>query len=393
MPAASENFNTLRCGDRFPWVGQRTSSAPLFPLETMAGRYIVLCFFGSLADIAGRKALEAAQMNREFFDDDRACFFGVGVDPQDEVLQRFTEGPGFRVFWDFDTAVSKACGIVPMDGDSGSQSREFRRTWLVVDPTLHVLAGFPFQTGEGGHDRVFNFLKRLPPPAQYGGIDIPAPVLVLPHVFEPELCRHLVQLYDADGGKESGVMRHGALVIDAAFKRRKDFALTDATMCGLIWQRVLRRVVPEIRNLFFMEITMMDRYMVGCYTAEDGGHFRPHRDNVAGVTAHRRFALSINLNHEFEGGEVEFPEYNRRGIKAPPGWAVVFPCAILHAVREVKVGRRYAFLPFLYDDAGAKLRDAELLGRSGSGSAGVAAPNRPELAPKIKVDAAALYDR
>jgi hypothetical protein len=37
---------------------------------------------------------------------------------------------------------------------------------------------------------------------------------------------------------------------------------------------------------------------------------------------------------------------------------VVFPCALLHAVSRVTAGRRYAFLPFLYDDAAARLREA-----------------------------------
>ncbi|MBW8879886.1 MAG: 2OG-Fe(II) oxygenase, partial [Asticcacaulis sp.] len=75
-------------------------------------------------------------------------------------------------------------------------------------------------------------------------------------------------------------------------------------------------------------------------------------------TAHRRFAVSINLNNDFEGGELSFPEYGPRGFKPPVGGAVVFACALLHAVSPVTRGRRYAFLPFLYDDAAAAIREA-----------------------------------
>ena len=35
----------------------------------------------------------------------------------------------------------------------------------------------------------------------------------------------------------------------------------------------------------------------------------------------------------------------------------MFPCALLHAVSMVTSGRRYAFLPFLYDDAAARIRE------------------------------------
>src|SRR5262249_22171171 len=133
--------------------------------------------------------------------------------------------------------------------------------------------------------------------------------------------------------------------------------ITDELLCQTLLECVNRRVVPEIRRLFFMEITRMERYIVGCYAAEDNGHFNPHRDNDPGVTAHRRFAVSVNLNADFQGGAVQFPEYNLRGITAPPGWAVVFPCAILHAVSPVTSGRRYAFLPFVFDESGARIRE------------------------------------
>jgi predicted 2-oxoglutarate/Fe(II)-dependent dioxygenase YbiX len=104
----------------------------------------------------------------------------------------------------------------------------------------------------------------------------------------------------------------------------------------------------------------MERYLVGCYTAEDGGHFRPHRDNTTSGTAHRRFAVTINLNDDFEGGTLYFPEYGLRQFKPPVGGAVVFSCSLLHGVMPVRKGRRYAFLPFLYDDAAAHLRQANI---------------------------------
>ena len=115
--------------------------------------------------------------------------------------------------------------------------------------------------------------------------------------------------------------------------------------------------MPEIAKVHQFKVTRMERYLVGCYTAEDEAHFRPHRDNTTKGTAHRRFAVSVNLNCDFDGGEVSFPEYGPRSLKPPPGGAVVFSCSLLHAVSRVTRGRRYAFLPFLYDEAAAKIRE------------------------------------
>ena len=350
-------YASLTPGDPCPWVRQKSG---LRAVDSFAGRYIVLCFFGSAGDPAGRSAVDSMLRHRDRFDDHRASFFGISTDPADESESRVKDiNPGVHFLWDFDKAASRQCGALPREQPQNAKGPiPYRQFWLVVDPSLHVLASFPISKAVESDEPVFTFLDSLPDPENFAGFEIPAPVLILPNVFEPELCQKLINLYDVGGGNESGVMRNDAGVIDAAMKRRKDYTINDQEIIRGIKIRLIRRVVPEIEKLFFMKITQMERYIVGCYAAEDGGHFHPHRDNGPGSTAHRRFAVSINLNADFDGGEVCFPEYNPRGYKAPPGWAVVFPCAILHRVLKVTRGRRYAFLPFIYDEEGARIRTA-----------------------------------
>ena len=157
-------------------------------------------------------------------------------------------------------------------------------------------------------------------------------------MFEPEFCRHLIGLYEQHGGEESGFMREidGKTVAahDPNHKRRKDYTIDDPNLIRQMQRRIIRRINPEIEKVHFFKPTRMERYIVSCYAAEDGGHFRAHRDNTTKGTAHRRFAVSINLNDDFEGGEVSFPEYGPRSYKAPPGGAVVFSCSLLHAVSQ-----------------------------------------------------------
>jgi predicted 2-oxoglutarate/Fe(II)-dependent dioxygenase YbiX len=113
-----------------------------------------------------------------------------------------------------------------------------------------------------------------------------------------------------------------------------------------------------------MKVTRMERYLVGCHDADEEAHFRPHRDNGQASTAHRRFALSVFLSEDIDGGELVFPEYNRQRHRAPKGWGIVFPCAILHGVTRETRGRRFVFLPFLYDEAGAKMKEEFALSAS-----------------------------
>ncbi|RYB02184.1 2OG-Fe(II) oxygenase [Lichenibacterium ramalinae] len=351
-------YKNVLPGDPLPRFRQLCQGIQFAP-DAMAGRTLVFGFYGA-DDAVGRRAVAAVEgRGRARFDDARASVFLVGSDAADHESGRFRDSmPGLRFMWDLDGAVGELLGAAPLGGDNAAALR--RRFWMVVDPSLHVSKVIPFAADGSDADALFDHLDGLPQPASFAGFEVPAPVLVLPNVFDPDLCRHLIGLYDGNGGGESGVMRGGVGVFDRSFKSRKDYAVEDQGLIRHLQGLIARRVLPEIERLFFLKITRMERYMVGCYAAEDGGHFRPHRDNSSPVTAHRRFAVSINLNADFDGGAVSFPEYNSRGIKAPPGWAVVFPANILHAVSRVTRGRRYAFLPFVYDEAGAAIRDRYL---------------------------------
>jgi predicted 2-oxoglutarate/Fe(II)-dependent dioxygenase YbiX len=145
---------------------------------------------------------------------------------------------------------------------------------------------------------------------------------------------------------------------DHEHKWREDYSIMEPEIAKWTRAWIHRRIVPEIAKVHQFKATRMERYIIACYRADHEAHFRAHRDNTTRGTAHRRFAVSINLNDDFEGGEISFPEYGPRSFKPPPGAAVVFSCSLLHAVSTVTRGRRYAFLPFLYDDAAAKIRAA-----------------------------------
>jgi hypothetical protein len=42
------------------------------------------------------------------------------------------------------------------------------------------------------------------------------------------------------------------------------------------------------------------------------------------------------------------------------GGALVFSCSLLHEATPMIKGKRYVFLPFLYDDIAAKIREENL---------------------------------
>lgn len=364
-------FGELAPGFTAPCAGN-----PRFVFDSVAGRYVVLALLGSAGQAPVAEAMRAVMARADRFDDERACFFGVSADPTDFAKGRLADRiPGIRFFDDRSLEISRKYGALEQVAGKGSAYLPYA---LLLDPTLRVLAVARITEIASLLDR----LDALPPPALHAGIETHAPVLIIPRVFEPEFCRRLIEVYEAQGGEDSGFMRQidgkTVLVKDHGFKRRTDHMIEDQALQAEARNRILRRLVPEIARAFNFKATRMERYLVARYDSETGGHFRAHRDNTTSGTAHRRFACSINLNTgEFEGGTLRFAEYGPRLYTPPTGGAVVFGCSLLHEVLPVTKGARYAFLPFLYDDEAAKIREANAkfvdLGAAGGAGAQTAA--------------------
>jgi len=352
----------LTPGDPAPRFIGRTSGNSRYVFDSAAGRYVVLLFLGSGGRDDGQAALQAAMgtRHRAMFDDVQRCLFVISADPADQANSRLRDVlPGLRILWDFDVQASRLYRAVGTAAAPG-EPMAYDRCWYVLDPMLRVLLHAPMRDSE----RVLDFVASLPPPEAHGGAPPPAPVLMLPRILEPELCRALIERYEAEGGTESGFMQEegGRTVgrLDARHKRRRDLIIDDEPTKAAIRTRLNTRLVPELVRSFQFQATYIERYIVACYDAAEGGHFAAHRDNTTKGTAHRRFAVSINLNHEFEGGNLRFPEFGTREYRPAVGGAVVFSCSLLHEATPVTSGVRYATLPFLYDAAAARIREANL---------------------------------
>lgn len=360
----------LSMGALLPPLVLRGLSNPRYVLGAAAGRWLLLIFLPR-AEPGAVAALEVALTpHRARFDDGHAALFVITARPEDLAEGRLRDQlPGIRMLADAGGGAFTACGFAPEQGGL-----------LLLDPMLRVVEAAPL----GAIAALMARFAALPPPGLHAGMEVPAPVLVLPRVLEPALCRRMIALYEAKGGAPSGFMREvdgrTVLLRDPAHKRRSDLVIEDAALLDALRARIAVRVIPALRLAFQFQATRIERFILACYDAAEGGHFRAHRDNTTAGTAHRRFAVTINLNAEdFEGGELTFPEFGPRSYRAPTGGAVVFSCSLLHEARPVTRGRRYAFLPFLYDEAAAQLRERN---RHLVDAPGVGAAPQPVAVPK-----------
>lgn len=346
----------ISVGEPAPWFTAASTTNPQYQFGSIAGRYVLLSFLQSSRHQASHKVLEDLAQYRQAFDDEFCCFFGVSTDPEDQQLSRLqAQIPGIRFFWDFDQTISQQFGVV-------DRENRYHLCTYVLDERLRVLAVLPFANQPENHvAQLIAILSKLPkiPPAASASVQ--APVLIVPRIFEPELCSTLIDYYQQHGGEESGFMREEKgrtmRTSDSKFKRRRDQQIVDEGLQNTAMMRIHSRLVPEIDKAFQFKATRIERHIVACYDSASGGFFKPHRDNTTKGTAHRKFAVSLNLNTgDYEGGCLRFPEFGHQTYSVPAGGAVVFSCSLLHEATPVTQGLRYAYLPFLYDDAAAKIR-------------------------------------
>jgi predicted 2-oxoglutarate/Fe(II)-dependent dioxygenase YbiX len=184
-------------------------------------------------------------------------------------------------------------------------------------------------------------------------VDGPAPVLMIPRVFEPAFCDELMDRFRRHGGTPSGVTYIEGDKMhwepNPSIKMRKDYFIEDQRCEEKIKALLARRVLPEIQKCFNYTVTQHERFKLICYESETGGYFRPHRDNSTKDAAHRRFAMTINLNTgDYEGGALRFPEFGPHFYAPERGGAIVFSCSLVHEAYDVTQGTRYAMLGFFF---------------------------------------------
>jgi 2OG-Fe(II) oxygenase superfamily len=176
-----------------------------------------------------------------------------------------------------------------------------------------------------------------------------APVLLLDRVIDRDLCRALIDYWRSNDKVSNTVGSLQGNVVNGDVKRRHDVQLADRGLFVELRDCLVRRVAPAIRQAFHIGITVIEAPIIGCYEAADGGRFDRHRDNTSSYTAHRQFALSLNLNAdgEYEGGELRFPEFGRELYRPIAGGALIFSSSLLHEVVPVRRGRRFGVFTFL----------------------------------------------
>ena len=321
----------LSIGDLVPPIGLPSSTGKIFDLthQAVAGNALVLWLAGPHPDPAGFAELAAILPQLHALE---AMAYAViaappGPSPSDAVA----------VLFDPQNLIAPPFGLTGPG-------------IVVYDAGRRLAAVLP--------DRAFaaavQVCERLFVATRPQTVQRQAPVLVLPGVIEPPLCAALIAYWER-GDKKSDAVATGDGRDDAApgVKKRLDVIVSDPALTATLQDRINRRIAPEVAKAYQRRVGYLEALRIGCYDASSGGYFRRHRDNATRFSAHRLFAVTINLNTgQYQGGALRFPEYGRMVYAPDAGGAVVFSCALLHEAQPVTEGRRFGVFTFMHDEQG-----------------------------------------
>lgn len=95
--------------------------------------------------------------------------------------------------------------------------------------------------------------------------------------------------------------------------------------------------IKGIEKFYIRKSFSINKYFSG---KSMGPHFDSYEDSTK-----KTFTILIYLNHDYEGGEIEFPDHNIK-IKPEQGSVLIFPTCkpFKHQSHEIKSGNKYFIL-------------------------------------------------
>ena len=199
-------------------------------------------------------------------------------------------------------------------------------------------------------EQTINFCHDMVRPVAEHIVDDQPPIVLIRNALSATWCQRLIAYWQENEKIVSNVTRGdgGANVQDTGHKRRRDVPITDKAIAEPLLDTLRRHVLAEVDRYFGYEIRSGELLRIGCYEAENSGQFRLHRDNNTAANARRRFAMSLDLNDDYAGGLLRFPEFPGPVYRLCAGNAVVFSCSLLHEATPVTSGRRFGLFAFFW---------------------------------------------
>ncbi|QIQ87846.1 redoxin domain-containing protein [Erythrobacter sp.] len=318
--------------------------------DHLSGRHLLLAFLGDPDSEIAMTLLRSLAGLEDRFDAVHATALAFSASTDATRNKRMKRAAGFP----WPVAGDPSGGFFASYGLHKGHDRTTRL--VLVTPYRQIRAWFDLEGDTGPTlETIMNLMENAQANEELRWSPPHAPVLVVPNVLSPEECGRLVESVETDTpflvrqpqpGEVAGNYR--IPVYDHYRQDRIDLIIKDRNTLAFLDERIFGRVTPMIKKAFAFDVTRREDLHIARYVGKRDGIAIGHRDNMEPGVAHRRFALSISLNDEYEGGGIVFREFSPRAYRVPAGTAMVFSSSLLHEVEETTSGVRYNLISHFF---------------------------------------------
>jgi predicted 2-oxoglutarate/Fe(II)-dependent dioxygenase YbiX/peroxiredoxin len=323
-----------------------------FHEDYLSGKFLFLLFINSQDEAVKRDCLKQLSARQDQIQQmsatvvavtaNNARYENIRIKQQANFIWPVTDDPAGSVF--------AAYGLHKLKGDTARL--------VLLTPQRQVRAWFDSpQQITPGLDAMTEMIKNQQSQEDARWSACHAPVLHVPNVLTARECQQVIASFESANeflvrpphkGEVAG--NYKVPVYEHNRQDRVDQLVRDKQMLEFLDQRIWGRITPMIQKAFAFNVTRREELHIARYEGARSGHHMGHRDNSAAGGFHRRFALSLALNDDYDGGELTFNEFSPHGYRPSRGTALVFSSSLLHEVSEITSGRRYNLVSNLFNE-------------------------------------------
>ena len=181
-------------------------------------------------------------------------------------------------------------------------------------------------------------------------------IVKLDNVINPDLMKNLIEFTKIKAVKYLNIRKGNTSVTDKSIRNVRGYSLLpnffNSATDQAFWNYVkfeIQRVYPMYKAKFpYMVSSKMNQIDFLRYTS--GGKYEIHTDHF--TTSTRALSIIINLNDDYQGGDLIFTDQNKKEVKRcklGKGSIVFFPSNFMypHSIEPITEGTRYSLVAWL----------------------------------------------
>jgi len=176
-------------------------------------------------------------------------------------------------------------------------------------------------------------------------------VVELHNIINPQIINKLTSFIDYKAKKFLDIERG----IDKDVRNVRGYQLGFKTPSEMFYWNYIKKEIERLYGLYIIKFPLLKSYKINQIDLLKygmGGKYEVHIDHHGNLQLSRTLSVIMNLNDEYEGGDLIFTDQKEKEIKRiklGKGSIVFFPSNFMypHSIQPITKGKRYSIVAWL----------------------------------------------